>query len=431
MSNIRTDGFKDAFIRRGIMQYMRSDSYYERKADDGELTMIYGNALARRIVTAPIDDCIKNWLTIKGDADNKILQYMETLDVEGAFLEAGYWDRLYGRSCIFVLADDGGRADEPINYNKLRSIKGLIVYDKRDIVEDMSGLLKNDDPNDENFGKTEYYTIMPMNGVPFDVHHSRLLVFNGETLPRRERIANSGAGLSCLDGIIKAIRRNDVAHARAADIIERISQSMLKLNGLSDLLMSEDGTRAVRERLDMIDMARGLLNTIAIDKEDDYELYHMNVAGVRDVIQEFQQEISGMSGIPVTILFGRSPAGMNSTGAADFENYYNRVRAYQKKSMQPNLEKLIKMIQLSKNGPTGGKELEDWQIEFNPLKQISEKEQAELENSKAGCNKTKVDTIKALIDMQVMDASEAKQYLAKNTDIISTDKVLDLSDDLS
>lgn len=431
MSEIRVDGFKDAFIRHGIAQYMRSDSYFERKADDSELTMIYGNALARRIVTAPIDDCVKNWLKIKGDTDDKILQYMETLDVEGAFLEAGYWDRLYGRSCIFILADDGGLATDPINYNKLRGIKGLIVYDKREIVEDMSGLLKNDDPNDENFGKTEYYTIMPMNGVPFEVHHSRLLVFNGETLPRRERIANNGAGLSCLDGVIKAIRRNDVAHARAADIIERISQSMLKLNGLSDLLMSEDGTRAVRERLDMIDMARGLLNTIAIDKEDDYELYHMNVAGVRDVIQEFQQEISGMTGIPVTILFGRSPAGMNSTGAADFENYYNRVRAYQKKSMQPKLEKLIKMIQLSKNGPTGGKELEDWQIEFCPLKQISEKEQVDLEASKANCAKTKVETIKALLDMQVMDASEAKQYLAKNTDLVGTEGVLDLSDDVS
>lgn len=424
---MRNDSFFDAFVRRGIAQYMGNNSYYERKAYDDELTELFHNALARRIVTALVDDCVKNWLKIKGDKDDKILQYMETIDVESAFIEAGYWDRLYGRSCIFILADDGRNADEPLNYNSLRSIKGFVVYDKREILEDMSGLLKNDDPGDENFGKTEYYQILPMNGRPFVVHHSRLLMFDGETLPRRERIQNNGAGLSCLDGVIKAIRRNEMAHARAADIIERLSQSMLKLNGLSDLLMSEEGTKTVRARLDMIDMARNILNTIAIDKDDDFQLYHMNVAGVRDVIQEFEQDICGKTGYPVTILFGRSPAGMNSTGAADFENYYNAVRRYQKRKMKPLLEKLVKIIQLCKDGPTKGKELEDWQIEFEPLTQLSELEQVNVDTSKANCEKIKAETIKTLIDMQCLDATEARQYLAKSTEIVPEGE-LDLSD---
>ena len=237
----RVDGYYDAFIRRGVQQYMYNNTYYEQKSSDAELTMIYQNALARRIVTSPIDDCIKHWLKIKGDKEDKILQYMQELDVEGAFVEAGYWDRLYGRSCIFIMADDGGSPMDAVNYNKLDSIRGLVVYDKRDIIEDMSGLLRNDDPNDDNFGNTEYYTICPMNGTPFDVHHSRLLMFNGETLPRRERIANNGAGLSCLDGVIKAIRRNDTAHARALDIIERVSQAVLKLK--------EIGRASCRERV--------------------------------------------------------------------------------------------------------------------------------------------------------------------------------------
>lgn len=424
---LRNDSFFDAFVRRGIAQYMRSNSYYERKAGDEELTDLFHNALARRIVTAMIDDCVKNWLKIKGDKDDKILQYMETIDAESAFIEAGYWDRLYGRSAIFVLADDGKTAADPVDEKNLRDIKGFVVYDKREIYEDMSGLLKNDDPSDRNFGKTEYYQIMPMNGRPFVVHHSRLLMFDGEILPRRERIQNNGAGLSCLDGVIKAIKRNDMAHARAADIIERLSQSMLKLNGLSDLLMSEEGTKTVRARLDMIDMARNILNTIAIDKDDDFQLYHMNVAGVRDVIQEFQQEISGMTGIPVTILFGRSPAGMNSTGAADFENYYNAVRRYQKRKMKPMLEKLIRLVQLCKNGPTNGKELEDWQIEFEPLEQISELDKINIDTSKANCEKIKAETVKALIDMQCLDATEARQYLAKATEIVPEGE-LDLSD---
>lgn len=419
----RVDGYYDAFIRHGVQQYMCNNTYYEAKSSDAELTMIYQNALARRIVTSPIDDCVKHWLKIDGDKDDKILQYMQTLDVEGAFVEAGYWDRLYGRSCIFIMADDGGSPMDAVNYNKLDSIRGLVVYDKRDIIEDMSGLLRNDDPNDDNFGKTEYYTICPMNGKPFDVHHSRLLMFNGETLPRRERIANNGAGLSCLDGVIKAIRRNDTAHARALDIIERVSQAVLKLKGLSDMLMTDDGTMAVKTRLDMLDMARNILNSMAIDTEDDFQIHNMSVAGIREIIQEFQQEISGMTGIPVTILFGRSPGGENSTGAADFENYYNAVRRYQHTKMKPQLEKLIKMIQCCKNGPTNGKEYEDWQIEFNPLKEMTEREEIDIASSKAGVNKTKVDTVKAMLDMQVMDAKEARAYLYKETEIVPNAKV--------
>lgn len=419
----RVDGYYDAFIRHGVQQYMCNNTYYEAKSSDAELTMIYQNALARRIVTAPIDDCVKHWLKIDGDKDDKILQYMQTLDVEGAFVEAGYWDRLYGRSCIFIMADDGGSPMDAVNYNKLDSIRGLVVYDKRDIIEDMSGLLRNDDPNDDNFGKTEYYAICPMNGKPFDVHHSRLLMFNGETLPRRERIANNGAGLSCLDGVIKAIRRNDTAHARALDIIERVSQAVLKLKGLSDMLMTDDGTMAVKTRLDMLDMARNILNSMAIDTEDDFQIHNMSVAGIREIIQEFQQEISGMTGIPVTILFGRSPGGENSTGAADFENYYNAVRRYQHTKMKPQLEKLIKMIQCCKNGPTNGKEYEDWQIEFNPLKEMTEREEIDIASSKAGVNKTKVDTVKAMLDMQVMDAKEARAYLYKETEIVPNAKV--------
>ena len=423
----RNDGFYDAFIqpsvKHAIGQYIQNKSGYERMADDWELTEIYKNALARRIVTAPIDDSVKNWLKIKGDTDDKILQYMETLNVEGAFVEAGYWDRLYGRSCIFIMADDGGKADEPINLNKLDSIKGFVVYDKRCIIEDQTGFLINDDPNDSNFGKTEYYTITPLNGQQFTVHHSRVLMFDGEILPRQERIQNNGAGLSCLNGIIKAIRRNDTAHARALDIIERISQAVMKLRGMSELLQSEEGTNQVKRRLDLIDMARNLLNTIAIDTDDDFAIHNMSVAGVREIIQEFQQELSGMTSIPVTILFGRSPAGMNATGSADFENYYNLVRRYQRTKQKPALEKLIKLIQHCKNGPTKGKELEDWQIEFEPLKQMSEKEQADLEAAKAGANKTKVDVVQALVQGQLMTPEEARSYLFKETEIVPNEKL--------
>lgn len=425
---VKNDGFYDAVIKTGIKQYTANSSFREPQYGDAVLTEMYKNALARRIVTSPVDDCVKNWLKIKGDKEDKILQEMEVLGVEKAFVEAGYWDRLYGRSAILIIANDGKNLDEPLDLKNLKKILRLEVFDKRDIIEDFSGLLVNDDPQDENFGNTEYYSLMPLNGSMFTVHASRLLMFDGEILPKRERIANQGAGLSCLDGLIKAIRRNDTAQARAIDIVERMSQSMLKLNGLSNLLMSDEGTKAVQNRLNMIDMARHLLNTIAIDKDDDFQIYHMNVNGVREIIQEFQQTISGLSGIPATILFGRSPAGLNSTGAADFENYYNLVRRYQKTKMKPQLEKLIKLIQLSKEGPTKGKELEDWQIEFQPLQEITEQDIAAAETTKQNNAKLLLETLKLMSEMQLADTSDIRDYLKDKTELPIAEGKLDLKD---
>ena len=91
--------------------------------------------------------------------------------------------------------------------------------------------------------------------------------------------------------------------------------------------------------------------------------------------------------------------------------------------MDQQLEKLVKLIQHCKNGPTNGKELEDWQIEFNPLKEMTEREQIDTDSAKAGVNKTKVDTVKAMIEMQVMDAKEARAYLYKETEIVPNAKV--------
>ena len=154
----------------------------------------------------------------------------------------------------------------------------------------------------------------------------------------------------------------------------------------------------------------------------------MNVNGVREIIQEFQQTISGLSGIPATILFGRSPAGLNSTGAADFENYYNLVRRYQKTKMKPQLEKLIKLIQLSKEGPTKGKELEDWQIEFQPLQEITEQDIATTESAKQGNAKLLLETLKLMSEMQLADTSDIREYLKDKTELPIAEGKLDLKD---
>ena len=427
-NSIRADsGFKDAFIARKARNY--EGLLNERKLTDQALATMYRNALVRRIVTMAADDAMKNFIEIEGDSDDCILQELETLFVQEKLTEALYWDRLFGMSCALILADDGQELSEPININRLRRINGLEVFDKRDIYPDTTSIYLDTDIRDANFGKPEFCMISPPNGNQFKVHRSRLLIFDGEMLPKIERIANNGAGLSCLDGIPAALNRMKTAMNKTIDIMDKVSTSLLKLEGLSNLLSREDGTQAVIRRLELIDYSRRINGSVAVDKEDEYGIFNIPLTGLTDIIQEFEQALCAVTGYPFTVLFGRSPAGMNSTGKSDLQIYYDTVRRIQRRKIRPALEYLVRLIQLSKEGPTNGKELEKWSIKFKAIEPLNDLEQANVDKTQAEVRAAVVKLVFDLVDNQLLDAMQARQYLKERGDIPVTESELDLDDE--
>lgn len=425
---IRADsGFKDAFIARKLSNY--ETLMNERKLSDQQLALMYRNLIVRRIVTLVVDDAIKNFIEVEGDQDECIVQELEALFIPEKLTEALYWDRLFGMSVALILADDGQELDQPINLKRLRRVSGVEVFDKRSVMEDSASLYYDTDVRDVNFGKAEYYTITPPNGNLFKVHRSRLLIFDGETLPKLERIANNGAGLSCLDGIPAAINRVKTSMDKTIDIMDKVSTSLLKLQGLSNVLQTEEGTKAVIKRLDLIDYSRRLNGSVAIDKDDEYAVFNIPLGGLTDIIQEMEQYVCAVTGYPFTKLFGRSPAGMNATGQSDMQIYYDKVKSYQKRKLRPALEYLVKLIQLSSEGPTQGKELEKWSIKFKALQQLNDLEQANVDKTQAEVRAAVVKLVLDLVDNQMLDATQGRKYLAERGDIPVSETELDLDDE--
>lgn len=425
---IRADsGFKDAFIARKLSNY--ETLMNERKLSDQQLALMYRNLIVRRIVTLVVDDAIKNFIEVEGDQDECIVQELEALFIPEKLTEALYWDRLFGMSVALILADDGQELDQPINLKRLRRVSGVEVFDKRSVMEDSASLYYDTDVRDVNFGKAEYYTITPPNGNLFKVHRSRLLIFDGETLPKLERIANNGAGLSCLDGIPAAINRVKTSMDKTIDIMDKVSTSLLKLQGLSNVLQTEEGTKAVIKRLDLIDYSRRLNGSVAIDKDDEYAVFNIPLGGLTDIIQEMEQYVCAVTGYPFTKLFGRSPAGMNATGQSDMQIYYDKVKSYQKRKLRPALEYLVKLIQLSSEGPTQGKELEKWSIKFKALEQLNDLEQANVDKTQAEVRAAVVKLVLDLVDNQMLDATQGRKYLAERGDIPVSETELDLDDE--
>ena len=168
------------------------------------------------------------------------------------------------------------------------------------------------------------------------------------------------------------------------------------------------------QRLQVIDMARGILNTIAIDTEgENYGFENFSTTGVKDIIDSTCNMLSAVTNIPQTVLFGRSPAGENSTGKSNLENYYNMVENIQKQNMKVNVRTVIDLI--LRQGVYEGRiaEAPKYKVKFAALWSMSDTEQADVAQKRAQVEQTKAQTIAAYLEQGVLAPEEVRRGLAK------------------
>src|SRR5690606_6888876 len=143
-------------------------------------------------------------------------------------------------------------------------------------------------------------------------------------------------------------------------------------------MLAADQEGLVLKRLEMLDMARSIERAVFMDAEKErFEYVTRSIAGMPETLDRLALRLSAGTGIPVTLLMGQSPAGLNATGASDIRLWYDNVRSQQNQHLTPRIGRVVRLAFLSKDGPTNGKEPEDWSISWRPLWQPTEKEQAE------------------------------------------------------
>lgn len=69
--------------------------------------------------------------------------------------------------------------------------------------------------------------------------------------------------------IHKDLQRTVTSHGNAAKLLDRAVQAVYKMKDLADLLTTDEGEEQVLERLRIIDLARSIINSIAIDAEGE------------------------------------------------------------------------------------------------------------------------------------------------------------------
>lgn len=440
----REDGYVNLLNKYGTKQDNSEAYKFEREPviPDMQLTGLYeGNGLFSKIIDTPAEEALKHGfdLNLKSDELNAFVEdALDDLEWEERAATAIKWARLYGGALIVMLIDDGRGLEEPVDWEHIRSIDELRVYERSIVQPDYASLYQQDYGGKgvgnrvSKFGQPEYYYVSSIYGS-FKVHESRCLVFRNGVLP--EKTSNATYlfwGMPEYVRIRRALRETVTAHTDSVKLLERSVQAIYSMKGLASLLTTDDGENQVLKRLQLVDTSRGLLNSIAIDSEgEQYDFKTFQFSGVKDVIDATCNMLSALTNIPQTILFGRSPAGMNATGDSDFESYYNFVEKIQRLMLKRNLRTLLDVVFRAGIASGDVAEEPDYKLEFKPLWSLSDTEQATVDQTKAQTALVKAQTAQAYVDMQALDPTEVRRRLASDEefdveDIISEDDEDDL-----
>lgn len=424
---LRQDGYVNLLNKYGTAQDNSTAYSYtpEGPVSDMDLTEMYQDGgLFSKIIDAPAEEAVKKGFET-GVTDDKAEEYIQDtlawLEWDESIATAIKWSRLYGGSIAVMMIDDGRGLDEPLDLGAVRGIEELRVYDRSIAIPDYNSIYRIEPPAEggrnryrHRFLQPEFYDVSSIYGS-FRVHESRCLVFRNGKVPERSTMTQYRHwGIPEYIRIRKELREAITAPSYAVKMLEKCVQAIYGMKNLADLLSTDEGEDTVLRRLQVIDMARNFLNSIAIDADGEtYDFKSMSLAGVKDIVETTFATISSVTNIPQTVLFGRSPAGENSTGEGDMENWYSYIERNQKVQVVPNLKYLLDII--VKAGMAQGYITEDPKpkLEMNPLWSLSEVEQANVDQVKANTAQVKAATAQMYVDMQVVGPEEVRRGLAK------------------
>ena len=408
-AQLRLDGYYNVLNKYGTQH--DSTEYYRwasgEAVSDTELADLYdSNGLFSTIIDAPADDATKNGIDLgikDKDLQKKLEDHLQTIHYQSNLAKALKWARLFGGSAVVMLVDDGRLLQDPLNWRDVHGVEELLVYGR----DQMYPLWVNgydNNPADEDYrkggtGVPEYYQVNSVYGN-YVVHSSRCLVFRNSEIPESSSMANLYRtwGIPEYMRIREELRNASIGPGYSIRLLERLSLATYKMKNLANVLSTVEGEEAVLRRMEMLDLARNLLNMVFIDADgEDVGIQSLSVAGVKDILDNACAMLSAVSHIPQTRLFGRSPAGENATGEGDLENYKEAVGNIQSGDLRDNTRTLVGLILRGMVWNREIDEIPEYTITYKSAWSLSDDEKAAQDQTVAAAQLARAQTAAAYV----------------------------------
>lgn len=340
--------------------------------------------IIRKIIDCIPEDMVKNWISITTQlepADMKRFDKLQrTTRVKSDILKGLKLGRLYGGAgAVIIVEGHENILDEPLDYNMIMpgSFKGLIVGDRWTGLSPTGDIIT--DVTSPDFGLPAYYEWVT-DEFSVKVHHSRVLRFIGRELPPIEKYTEQQWGASEVEVVFDELKKRDNTSWNIAQLVFLANLRVLKMSDLGEALTIGD-ERAQKDIYDTVQAQNWLMSNMGmylLNQGDEFQNYQYSFAGLDDIYQSFMIDIAGAAEMPVTKLFGRSPAGMNATGESDMQNYNDLIEQKQTAQLEPVLDKLLPIMFISEFGGIP----DDLDYSFNPIATPSDDDLASIVDKK-------------------------------------------------
>lgn len=384
------DGFSNALARLGVgtPNLLEATEYIPQRITRNYalLNTLYREQwIVRRIVDTIPSDMLKNWITLSTEVAPATMKRFERAlrqtRVINSLKEGMEWGRLFGGAIgVLMIKGQGDMLDQPLDLERIfpGDFCGILNFDRWNGVSPSGELIT--DIGDPEYGLPRYYQISdPASGTVCNVHHSRVLRFIGDDLPYWESLAENQWGASVVEAVFDDLKKRDNVSWNIAQLTFVANLRILKMADLGEMLGSAD-EQSKAELYHTVQAQNWLMSNMGLqimDKDDSMETHQYTFGGLADVYSQFMMDVAGAARIPVTKLFGRSPAGMNATGESDLQNYYDMIAEEQESKLRPLLDKLLPVVCMSAFGAVP----DDLDYDFDPVSEPNDKERAELAKS--------------------------------------------------
>lgn len=381
-----------------------------------------GDDIAARIIDTIPNEMLREGYDLRVPDDQErgeaICDRAEELQVNEMLRESLSYERAYGGGAILLGVDDGQDWKFPLNEKRIKSFDWLSTLTPRELMP--SKYYSN--PLGPKYGEIAVYRLVPIDSPPGadirglqEIHESRLIRFGGIRTSRGMILRNAipGWGISTLVRCLQVVNDFQASWQGAAILMQDFAPAVLKLDGLAKLLASQKPKENdLTQRARAISLGRSIANTTIIDLKEEYKRETVSVGGLAELLQQQMLRLAATAEMPVSLLMGQAPAGLNATGDSDIRWFYDQISSRQEKTLKRPLKQLLRLIMLT----TGGAP-KKWSIKFRAPWQLTEAEAATVRFTQA-------QTDQIYIQNQVVTPQEIAK--SRFSDEYSTETTIDL-----
>ncbi len=321
-----------------------STEFSELELDKDEIERAYRyDWLFAKAVDVPAKDMTRKWLTFNGKKKSvrAIKEHYKRLKVKKVVRKALVFKAMYGVSYLVIESTSKSLKSRLKNFDEIKKIH---VYHKFEI-------------NKKN-----------------DIHESR--IYEMEQNFFKDSLLNK-----LYSSILNLLTSLEIP----ASLMHKSDIDFLSIKNLANMLSKckkskdcNDAEEKILKRIQAIYEQVSMFKIGIKDSEESYESFTKDLSNFDSLQQMYMQVVAGAADIPLTRFFGTVPKGLNATGEGDLQNYYDSLSSLQDELIEPFLEKLNdNLIEAYKIND------KNFSFEFAPIRDITPKEKADIDNTKA------------------------------------------------